>query len=121
MEPEEIETTDEDNAGGAADGSEDYSHLFRRERGVADVDLRVDVAENFSRFVTGNEEFQVDVDEAVAGADMNFSRGAYTNTIAGAYLRTASWVDFLAGGGWAEADVARAAVVRASGGGSNEA
>ena len=34
--------------------------------------------------------------------------GAYVNTITGAYLRLAGWVDFLAWGGWAEVDAARA-------------
>ena len=34
--------------------------------------------------------------------------GAYTNTIAGPYLRLAGWVDFLAWGGWAEVDTIRA-------------
>ena len=33
--------------------------------------------------------------------------GAYVNTIAGAYLRVAAWADFLAWGGWVEADLAR--------------
>ena len=33
--------------------------------------------------------------------------GAYINTIAGAYLRVTAWADFLAWGGWVEADLAR--------------
>ncbi len=33
--------------------------------------------------------------------------GAYVNTIAGAYLRVTAWTDFLAWGGWVEADLAR--------------
>ena len=33
--------------------------------------------------------------------------GAYVNTIAGAYLRVTAWADFLAWGGWVEADLAR--------------
>ena len=34
--------------------------------------------------------------------------GAYANTIAGAYLRFAAWVDMMAWGGWVEADMTRA-------------
>ena len=33
---------------------------------------------------------------------------AYANTIAGAYLRFAAWVDMMAWGGWVEADMSRA-------------
>ena len=33
--------------------------------------------------------------------------GAYINTIAGTYLRVTAWTDFLAWGGWVEADLAR--------------
>ena len=33
--------------------------------------------------------------------------GAYVNTIAGAYVRVAGWADFLAWGGWLEADAVR--------------
>ena len=142
-------------AADSTSGAEDYSHLFRREGIVADVHLRVDVAHNFARFVAGDEEITVDVDESVSDASMDLSRGArtrvvgdykrtvirqdtvmvgerieetvhggvhqmakfaaegivggaYANTIAGPYLRTAGWVDFLAWGGWAEADVVRA-------------
>ena len=142
-------------AADSTSGAEDYSHLFRREGIVAEADLRVDVAHNFARFVAGDEEITVDVDESVADASMSLSRGArtrvvgdlkrtvirqetlmvgeridetvhggvhqmakfaaeamvggaYTNTIAGPYLRTAGWVDFLAWGGWAEVDMVRA-------------
>ena len=134
--------------------SEDYSHLFRSEGLVLDVDLRVDVAENFSRYVGGNEDIELDSDTILAGESVTITRGArtrhvgeykrytyweemlaigerytetvhggvhqkalfaaeaivggaYTNTIAGPYLRLAGWVDFLAWGGWAEVDLIR--------------
>ena len=135
-------------------GEEDYSHLFRSEALVSDVDLRVDVADNFSRYVAGNEDIELDSDTVLAGESMTIVRGArtrhvgdykrttyweemlaigerytetvhggvhqkalfaaeaivggaYTNTIAGPYLRLAGWVDFLAWGGWAEVDLIR--------------
>ena len=135
--------------------SKDYSHLFRGEGVVSDVDLRVDVAHNFHRYVAGNEEIEVDVHGLRVDASIAITRGArtrhvgsyerfthheemvmvgervvetvhggvhqkaafaaeaivggaYTNTIAGPYLRLAGWVDFLAWGGWAEIDAIRA-------------
>ena len=135
--------------------TKDYSHLFRSETFVSSVDLRVDVADNFSRLVAGDESIDVDVDELATDSSIIVSRGArerrvgeyerttgheeivmvgkrieetvhggvhqkalfaaeaivggaYTNTIAGPYLRLAGWVDFLAWGGWAEVDVVRA-------------
>ena len=152
--------TDDANSGADPDdsaetGSEDYSHLFRSEGLVSDVDLRVDVADNFMRYVAGNENIEVDVDRLEADAAIVIVRGArtrhvesykrltgheemvtvgerieetvhggvhqkalfaaeaivggaYTNTIAGPYLRLAGWVDFLAWGGWAEIDTIRA-------------
>jgi len=134
--------------------AEDYSHLFRMEGLVLDVDLRVDVAENFSRYVAGNEDIELDSDTVLASESITVTRGArtrragayqrhtheeeilaigerytetvhggvhqkalfaaeaivggaYTNTIAGPYLRLAGWVDFLAWGGWAEVDMIR--------------
>ena len=132
----------------------DYSHLFRSESLVSDVDLRVDVTKNYSRFIAGDED--VSVRSSILGTynSMAFMRGsrdrtagsfehstdndimmtvqnsvvetvnggvhlmaafsaeamiggAYVNTIAGPYLRLAGWVDFLAWGGWAEADAVR--------------
>ena len=146
---------DDTSGADAADaGGDDYSHLFRSEALVSDVDLHVDVAANFSRYVAGNEDIEVDTDTVVARGPMTITRGArtrhvgaykrstyweemvaigeryeetvhggvhqkalfaaeaivggaYTNTIAGPYLRLAGWVDFLAWGGWAEVDVIR--------------
>ena len=122
---------------------------------MSDVDLRVDVAEKYSRYVAGNEDSSLEVSmqgtkgnlavlrgsrdrtvgeyehvtdgeeihniadsvvetvhggvrlEAAVSAE-SIVGGAYVNTIAGPYLRLAAWVDFLAWGGWAEADVIRA-------------
>ena len=135
--------------------AEDYSHLFRSEGLVSDVDLRVDVADSFNRYVAGNEHIEVDAFGLYVDAPIVVSRGsrtrhvdsykrvtlheemvmareritetvhggvhqkalfaaeaivggAYTNTIAGPYLRAAGWVDFLAWGGWAEIDTIRA-------------
>ena len=66
--------------------AEDYSHLFRMEGLVLDVDLRVDVAENFSRYVAGNEDIELDSDTVLAGESMTITRGARTRR-AGAYQR----------------------------------
>ena len=78
-----------------------------------------------SRRVDGTYERRVDkadlyrienvIEERVDGAvDVHASieseiimGGAYVNTIAGAYLRVTAWTDFLAWGGWVEADLAR--------------
>ena len=145
---------DDPEAEAAESGEEDYSHLFRSEALVSDVDLRVDVADNFSRYVAGNEDIELNSDTVLAGESMTIARGArtrhvgdykrqtyweemlvigerytetvhggvhqkalfaaeaivggaYTNTIAGPYLRLAGWVDFLAWGGWAEVDMVR--------------
>lgn len=74
-------TTDEDA------GGEDYSHLFRCEGLVSDVDLRVDVAENFSRYVAGNEDIELDSDVVVANKSITLMRGARTRQ-AGTYKRS---------------------------------
>lgn len=156
----ETTESDVDTAASGADAgesaqTEDYSHLFRGEGVVSDVDLRVDVADNFMRYIAGNEQIEVEVDGAMVDGPVTLTRGArtrragryqrfthheemvaagervvetvhggveqraafaaeaivggaYTNTIAGPYLRLAGWVDFLAWGGWAEVDTVRA-------------
>lgn len=148
----ETDTTDDVDA---ADSGEDYSHLFRNEGFVSDVDLRVDVADNYLRYVAGDDDIEIDVDETEVDATVTVVRGArtrhvgsykkkvggeemlavgesveetvhggvhvmarfaseamvggaYTNIVAGPYLRIAAWVDFLVWGGWAEVDVVRA-------------
>ena len=40
--------------------SRDFSHLFRSEGLVSDVDLRLEVARNYSKFVVGDEDISVD-------------------------------------------------------------
>ena len=62
-------------------GNEDYSHLFRREGMVSDVDLRVDVADNLTRFVAGDEDIEVQVDSAEVEGSMQFVRGARTRIV----------------------------------------
>ncbi len=76
-------------------GEEDYSHLFRSEALVSDVDLRVDVADNFSRYVAGNEDIELDSDTVLAGESMTIVRGARTRHV-GDYKRTTYWEEMLA-------------------------
>ena len=68
------------------DGSEDYSHLFRSEVLVSDVDLRVDVAETFGRYVAGSERIEVEERRVFADASVTMTRGARTRH-AGDYER----------------------------------
>ena len=65
----------------------DYSHLFRREALVSSVDLRIDVADQFSRLVAGDDSIDVDVDELVADAPVAVSRGTRSRRV-GRYRRT---------------------------------
>ena len=58
----------------------DFSHLFRSEGLVSDVDLRVDVAKNYSRYVAGDEEVSVRTSLHGAGASMAFVRGSRNRT-----------------------------------------
>ena len=71
---------------------------------------------NFTRRVDGDETVQAgSLDERVhGGVDYKATieseamvAGAYVNTIAGAFLRICHWADYLAWGGWVEADVNR--------------
>lgn len=71
----------------SSDEDIDTSHLFRMEGLVSNADLRLDVANTLNRFVYGDEDIEVDVDELAVGADMSLSRGARTRT-AGSYERT---------------------------------
>ena len=138
-----------------ADYSHGFANLFRNESLVSNVDLRVEAAKHYSRFVVGDEE--VSVEDAIFGTNgsMGIDRGSrdrtagsyeqltvdsevmlaatesveetveggvhvmaafgaeamvggvYAHTIVGPYLRVAAWTDFLAWGGWAEADATR--------------
>ena len=68
------ENADANSGDGATDAdSEDYSHLFRSEGFVSDVDLRVDVADN--------EDVEIDTDEVVVDAPITFTRGARTRHV----------------------------------------
>lgn len=67
--------------------TKDYSHLFRRETLVSAVDLRLDVADRFSRLVAGDEDIDLDVDELVVDAPVTVSRGARSRRV-GKYRRT---------------------------------
>lgn len=66
--------------------TKDYSHLFRRESLISTVDLRVDVADRYSRLVAGDENIELDVDELVADAPVSVSRGARSRRV-GKYRR----------------------------------
>jgi len=71
----------------------------------------------YERSVDKEELYRIEsvIEERVDGAvDVHTSMesgiivgGAYVNTIAGAYLRVTAWTDFLAWGGWVEADLVR--------------
>ena len=70
------------------------------ERSVEDADLYA-IGSVIEERVDGAVDVRARVEsEIILG-------GAYVNTIAGAYLRVAAWADFLAWGGWVEADLAR--------------
>ena len=68
------------------EASRDISHLIRWEGLVSDSDLRVEVAENFSRYVAGDED--VILEESILGVNgpMAVSRGSRTRTV-GEYER----------------------------------
>ena len=57
-------------------GAEDYSHLFRSEVLLSDVDLQVDVAASFTRLVAGDEQIEVDADRMRTRGTMTLVRGA---------------------------------------------
>lgn len=67
-------------------GSQDYSHLFRAEGIVSDVDVRVDVARSFRRLVAGDEDVEVDLEQTYTGAPAVVTRGA-RDRHAGEYVR----------------------------------
>ena len=70
------------------------------ERSVDDADLYM-IGSVIEERVDGAVDVRASVEsEIIMG-------GAYVNTIAGAYLRVTAWADFLAWGGWVEADLAR--------------
>lgn len=68
------------------DGGEDYSHLFRNEVLVSDVDLRVEVAETFGRYVSGSERIEVKDHRVFADESVTMTRGARTRHV-GEYER----------------------------------
>ena len=137
--------------------------LFRREGLVSEVDLRVDVAQDLSRTILGDEDIQLGGQRAVRSrGDYTLERqrrqravgesyertvghselvmasasitervdggvdflaaleaeaivgGAYLNTIAGVSVRVCAWSDFMAWGGWLEADLVRLELAAAS-------
>ena len=72
------EVPPDDSEGGSE--SQDYSHLFRSEGLVSDVDLRVDVAKSYSRHVVGNEEISLKSSVQGANSNMTFMRGSRDRT-----------------------------------------
>ena len=68
-------------------GANDYSHLFQGERVVSDVELRVDVANSFSRYVAGDEDVELEVDSTQTPVTATFYRGARTRVV-GSHQRT---------------------------------
>lgn len=71
---------------------------------------------NYARRVHGDETVKAkSIDERVNGGVDYKAKieseamvgGAYVNTVAGIYLRICGWADYLAWGGWVEADVNR--------------
>lgn len=81
-----IDNTSAGAAAGDTAEARDYTHLFRSESLVSAVDLRVDVADSYSRLVAGDEDVELDVDELVADAPVTVSRGARTRRV-GKYTR----------------------------------
>ncbi len=99
---------------------EDGTHITRGGRDRT-------VTGSYTRTLTGSDTFTIGAsvtEEARSGVNHTMSSeaesivgGAYTNVVTGAYMRLAAWCDFLAWGGWVEADVVRieisAAAIRA--------
>ncbi len=150
-----------DNGNDAAGGNH-AGKLFRREGLVSDLDLRVDVAKDLSRTITGDEDIHLNRRELRSRGDYSLQRrsrlrrvkgryersvthsenimalasinervdggvgmlasmeseaiigGAYVNTIAGVSLKVCAWSDFMAWGGWLEADLVRVEIAAAS-------
>ena len=81
-------------------GSRDREVTGRYTNRVKHQDLRL-AGDTIIERAEGGVELRSLVEfEAIMG-------GAYVNTITGAYLRLCAWADFLAWGGWMEADVVR--------------
>ena len=75
---------DRPDGGGPSDGggdSQDYTHLFRSEALVSDVDLRVDVAEKYSRYVAGNEDSSLEVSVQGTKGNRTVLRGSRDRTV----------------------------------------
>lgn len=77
-----------------ADGSQDYSHLFRSEGVVSDVDLVVDVTDNYYRYVVGDEEVELDDDSLKTQGVLTLTRGARTRNV-GDYQKTVKQEEML--------------------------
>ena len=144
-----------ENNGNGSSSDNATDKLFRRESIVTDIDLRVDVADQISKIILGDEDVTLNSTETHVRGDMTTRRGSrnrevtgnyedkvdhadtrmvqqairevarggvelraavesetimggsYSNAIIGPYLRLCVWSDFLAWGGWVEADLAR--------------
>lgn len=79
---------------------ERYRKAGSYEREVGDQDVAL-VRDSVKEEVRGPVDLRMQVEsEAIVG-------GAYANTIVGVYNRMCAWADFMAWGGWVEADAVR--------------
>ena len=71
----------DDGATRTDDEEQDYGHLFRNEGIVSDFDLRVHVADNYTGYIAGDEDIEVDVAATITGDAMRVVRGARTREV----------------------------------------
>lgn len=77
-------TNTRETSGGTAanDGeSQDQSLLFRNEGLVSDADVRIDVAENFTRYVAGNDDVSLETSMQGVNGSLAVIRGSRTRTV----------------------------------------
>ena len=74
------DTDDQDTSTPDDTDDQDYSHLFRNECLISDVDLHVGVAKSYSRVVVGDEDVSVTTRLLGANGSMNVVRGSRDRT-----------------------------------------
>ena len=79
------DTTSNENPSSSDAGTDDarvrdYSHILRSEGMVSDVDLGIDVAKNYSKYVVGDEDVAVKSTVQDAKSHMTFMRGSRART-----------------------------------------